>query len=475
MSTTANKADSGYRAVAARVVRPSEIDNDVFPLPLTPFERFLIYGESVDHPATFYVELHVEGRFHRPALEAALQTAVQRHPLLHAQIHKDGWRESWKAAEGAPCVDWSGAIGSSGSIARRWIDLRNECGLRVWVSNEASRGDVLHLQFHHACCDGLGAGRLIVDLMSAYSTRVGPVSPKIEVRPPDPRLLKDRGRYAYPGRTTGWQKLSNTYRFHLLAPTPLAAPDRQPSPQSSTAPVIATHVFDRDQTSRFSACVAEHNGLTINHIAIALLFRTVNEWQQACGRSSNKQRFRILMPIDLREPGDRDLPATNRVGFSFPTRMSEETQDWQQLLSSLEQEIRFIRSSRLGIDFLGGLNLVDSIPGLLPSLISSSGCMATTLITNFGQSRRYQQVFPATDGSMVFGNVRLHHIVATPPISRSTRAGFGMCITSGRLVLSVQCCPLLFNQQSAGKLLQVYAESWSQWADRHTALPSMHG
>lgn len=468
MSITANHAESIHRDAAAPTRSPETVA-DLFPLPLTAFERFLLHGESADHPATFYVEMHVEGRFDQPALNAAFETAVERHPLLRACVYKDGWREFWRPAPALPKLVWQESTDPPGPPGGRWIDLRQESGLRVWVRNEPNTGDVLFLQYHHACTDGLGAGRLIVDLLSEYSRLTGPVFPKNPVNPPDTTLLKNRGQFRHVSTTTTWQKISNTYRFHVQGPTPLATPAIQPGSSQATAPVIATHVFECEETSQFTSCSGELSGLTINHVAVALLFRAVVDWQRAHGHSSNQERIRILMPVDLREPKDRQLPAANRVGFSFPTRMIGETEGWNQLLSSLEQEIRFIRGSRLGMDFLDGLNVVDRVPGLLPSLLRSSGCMATTLITNFGQSRRYQQVFPATEGSMVFGNVQLHHIVATPPISKSTRAGFGMCVTSGRLVLSVQCCPLLFDQQSANQLLQTYVSAWRQWAHRSVA------
>jgi len=467
VSTAAGESDSDVRTSVASTVPLDRAPSggSLFPLPLTSFERFLLFGEGLDNPAIFYVELHHEGRFDRTALETSLDAAVSRHPLLCAQITQDRRRECWTAAAELPQIVWQSTTDPPGPPLGRWIDLRQGCGLRAWVREDPALGDVLHLQFHHTCTDGLGAGRLIVDLMSAYARLTGPPYPKLDVPAPDPMRLKHRGKFRRSGQTTLWQKVLNTYRFHALPPTPLAAPARRPTDVSSTSPVIASHVFDRDETDVFSSKATTIGNLTINDVAVALLFRAVSSWQQSQGCTSTEQRFRILMPVDFREPADRLMPATNRVGFSFPTRLDDECHDWGRLLNSLVEEIRFIRRTRLGMDFLGGLSLTDSIPGLLPSLLRSSGCMATTLITNFGQSRRYEQVFTAEDRSMIFGNVRLHHIVATPPISRSTRAGFGMCITSGRLVLSVQCDPQLFDNQTASELLQVFVSAWRQWAD----------
>jgi len=440
-------------------------EHALFPLPITPFERFLYDGEARDYPATFYVELHLEGQFDRSALETALEAAVKRHPLLSCQLSEEGRSHSWTPVAQLPQIVWQGATDPVGPPLGRWIDLRQGCGLRAWVREQVGRGDVLHLQFHHSCTDGLGAGRFIVDLMAVYSRLTGPPYPKLDVPSPDAAKLKHRWQFRRRSQTTSWQKALNAYRFHVLAPTPLAAPVRRPAPSNSLSPVIASYLFERDETQAFSSKITLLGNLTINDVAVALLFRAVSSWQQLQGRTSNRQRLRILMPVDFRESTDRLLPAANRIGFSFPTRLIKECHDWGRLLSSLAEEIRFIRRTNLGMDFLGGLSLTDSVPGLLPTLLRSSGCMATTLITNFGQSRRYEQVFPADDGSMIFGNVRLHHIVATPPISRSTSAGFGICITSGRLVLSVQCDPQLFDNQTASELLQEFVSAWRQWSD----------
>ncbi|MDB5348560.1 MAG: hypothetical protein JWP89_6937 [Schlesneria sp.] len=441
-----------------------DTDRALWPLALTSFERFLLHGEDLNYPATFYVELHLEGQFDRTALQEALRVAVLRHPLLCATVVQTGWRESWQPASEPPHALWQSTTDAPGPPLGRWIDLRRECGLRIWVREQPQLGDVLYLQFHHSCTDGLGAGRFIIDLMSEYS-RLVCRQPDLVTSSADLLALKNRDRFRRFGQTSRWQKTLNAYRFHVLTPTPLAAPNHLPVPSGSTAPVIATHVFDRDETDCFVSKTATLGGCSINDVGLALLFRAVSLWQKSRGRESPSQRLRILMPIDLREAGDRFGPATNRVGFSFPSRSIKECDNWHQLLNSLREEIRFIRRTRLGMDFINGLKVTDTIPGLLPMLLRSPGCMATTLLTNFGQTRRYEQFFPVADRSMLFGNMRLHHIVATPPISRACRVGFGMCLTSGRLVLTVQCDPALFDNKSAGELLQVFVSIWRQWVD----------
>ena len=48
------------------------------------------------------------------------------------------------------------------------MDLFRQTGLRIWVlPADAATGVVL--QFHHACCDGVGALRFISDLFAAYA------------------------------------------------------------------------------------------------------------------------------------------------------------------------------------------------------------------------------------------------------------------------------------------------------------------
>ena len=103
----------------------------------------------------------------------AVRRAVLRHPLLCAHLSVSritGFR--WvAAADPYPYVDCADASVPLSFPGRERIDLRSETGLRVWA-REGNGHTELRFQFHHACCDGVGAYRVIEDVLCAYDMAV---------------------------------------------------------------------------------------------------------------------------------------------------------------------------------------------------------------------------------------------------------------------------------------------------------------
>src|SRR5579862_20258 len=132
-----------------------------FPLPFAPFEHYMLADDCPDYPMSFFVHLKFHGRFERPQLNAALQTALARHPLLNSWIRGTAQdatsRITWIEADSPPpTIDWNDADVPIRFAVGRWIDLRSETGLRLWL-RETENTTTLVLQFHHCCCDGIGA------------------------------------------------------------------------------------------------------------------------------------------------------------------------------------------------------------------------------------------------------------------------------------------------------------------------------
>ena len=135
-----------------------------FPLPLAPFEHFMLADDCPDYPMSFFVHLKFHGRFERPQLNAALKTALARHPLLNSWIRGTAQdatsRITWIEADSPPpTIDWNDADVPIRFAAGRWIDLRSETGIRLWL-RETEITTTLVLQIHHCCCDGIGASSL---------------------------------------------------------------------------------------------------------------------------------------------------------------------------------------------------------------------------------------------------------------------------------------------------------------------------
>ena len=139
----------------------------LWPLPLTPFESYMIADDQPDYPMTFVVRLQFDGCVERETFATALAIALARNPLLTARVD-DRDDPCWVAGEITPWLDFGPDTEPLTGGCARPIDPHHEPGLRTWVrvGDDTSR---IIFQFHHACCDGIGAFHFVEDLLVAYA------------------------------------------------------------------------------------------------------------------------------------------------------------------------------------------------------------------------------------------------------------------------------------------------------------------
>lgn len=434
----------------------------LFPLPLTAFEELMLLDDRPHYPATFSIVLQFEGRASSAALEVAFARALARHPLLTAQVSRQGGLSQWRLPDqDGPRVQWPAEYDPMNPPEGRGIDLTREPGLRIWARSSGPTTDV-SLQVHHACCDGLGARRFIIDLLLEYGreTAVGSELPNLD--PIDPARLRDRGAIGQTA-TAGqqlrfWERVRNAGRF-LRGATPLAPPDRRGSAwrQDPSRPrLLVTDSLGVDETDRLLQRIRLDDA-TLNDWSVAVLFRTLAEWNSERGRLRPGQQLRILIPTDLRERADRYAPAMNRLAFCFLVRRGAECADWPALVRGICDELAYIKRNRLGLDFARGLELAHRFPKLFPLLVKRPGCTASAILTNMGDcARGFHHRVPLRDGCPVVGDLVLRRVYGAPPIRRGTRAAFSLSTLGHQLHCSLQCDPYLFDVSSARALLDRY-------------------
>jgi hypothetical protein len=209
---------------------------------------------------------------------------------------------------------------------------------------------------------------------------------------------------------------------------------------------------------------AKTSGASLNDVAVAVLFGVIAGWNRDIGTAGSRQRLRILVPTDLRDLADRHLPAANRLGFWFPLRQARQCTDGPSLLAGVVNELTCVKRSRLGLDFVRGVEAIARVPGALPLLLRTRSCMASAVLTNLDDpGRRFRRRFPSHDGAPVIGNLILKRIYGAPPIRPGTRAGFGLARFGGQLTLTARCDPAAFDEAAARELLRRFADGLRDW------------
>ena len=433
---------------------------------MAAFERYMLADDRPDYPMAFVFALQLAGKIDRAALEQSLRDALGRHPLLHALIDRTiPRRPCWiSAGDRPPALDWNVEgvpLECPSSVA---IDLTSRPGLRVWV-RQGGHGAELSLQFHHACCDGLGALRFIGDVLAAYGIRTAGGHDKPLPRPVDVGRLVTRGNLGRVDESMLERALAllgalpHTLKFVGCRPFPLSGPDDLPPVETKTPslPPIERHVFSEAQTRRLRD-VAARRGTTLNDLLMRDMFLAINGWNSL---SHGRQRgwLRVSMPTNLRGPGDEQLPASNYVSLTFLTRRPWECDNPRRLLAGIQRETASIKRIRRGLCFIRVIEAAQAIRGEMPRLFVGRRCRATVVLSNLGHiERTLAATFPHNAGRIVAGNLTLEGIAVVPPIRPNTSAAFTANCYAGRLTIGALFDRKIFTRDQAQTFLNNYTD-----------------
>lgn len=425
-------------------------------------------------PMTFAIVVRLSGTVDREAFEAALEDTLERHPLLTAVVRTaKGGLPCWVPDKNArPTVDWQPSGKRMASVGWQPIDIATEAGLRVWARTTARQCELV-LQFHHAAADGVGAYRVIGDLLAAYAihTACGGVTPRLA--PVEPTQLRRRMRATMAAASSAsscrlvWQALRATARILARRIEPLTAPYRRraAAEQAGAVPVMATMTLDRAEHERLRSAAADLGG-TLNDLLLTTLFQTLHAWNSRHGTLGRGQSLRIMMPIDLRGQEEYDMPAATLTGYTFLTRKARDCLDTQTLMRTIRDETACIKRERLGTQFVDFVTALGKLPWLLRLAVQWRRCMATAVLSNIGDpSRRFTASFPRASGRCVCGNLVLEEITGTGPMRPNTRASFNVFSYNRQLTICNCCDPHRFSAGDTRELLELYVEQLRKHAD----------
>ena len=450
---------------------------NLFPLPLTAFEQFMLADESADYPMVFYLQVRLIGVVDRDVMRLAVDDALGRHPLLCSRVEERGGECCWVwDGDQIPEANWDRVSWGNQAPWQQSIDLRTGIGLRVWGEQLADNATVT-LQFHHACCDGIGAARFLEDVAIAYAQHYayssGQESVVTELRPVNLESLKMRGsrdgrriadiRGSLLRRMRILLKYTTRYlrqqKIALLSQPPESSSDRQ------AGLGLLTLQLDRQHT-RALRDVAKTHSSSLNDLLVRDLMLTVQEWNSR--NSKAKQRVSrwkqptvcVLVPTSLRGPEDIELPACNVVSYVFMARPVALTSDPQRLLRTIRDEMQLVHQYQAGWLFVQALEVMQKIPGLLRLVMrrTRNSCMSTTVLSHMGNLlNAIGSRLPQTDGRIQMGNLLVQDIAGIPPIRKGTTAAFSTMLINGRLSISIRCCPDRFSKCEASKLLTAFS------------------
>lgn len=394
------------------------------------------------------VVLRLSGECQLDSYTETLRRSISRHPLLSCRLQTLKRQPCWVSGDPAP-IATSRMAGSvfepeCGPLDNA-IDLTQSAGLRTSII-VMDDGVKVIMDAHHAVTDGNGMRQVVTDWFHLYHCEITGTPVRLPVIDPD--RLHQRHRFPQPasiapislkdalrnflvtvrGRTSRWLP---KVRKNLNASKPT---------HSHCVEVI----FSQDQNEQLHERLAAWK-VKLNDMVMVCSMST---FAQLAPSGAMSHRVTVLNPMDLRLPSDRTLPAANRFGFAFVRRMRSECHQPAQLLRGIHDEMTYVRSNYIGVEFIKGLATASGIPGGI-SFFRRLGLFIPSLQwTCLGDiSRGGRRLVPWKDGLPISGNLRLETATGFAPYADSVPLSIATCEANRRITLTVRSSPVFLTME----------------------------
>ena len=465
---------------------------DLFPLPLEPFEWYMLEDDAGPFPMTSTVTVEVAGTLDREAFVESVSDALQRHPLLTSVVERRGWKPPVWVPSSIPAdvtfvdayrtqfPDVVGAAGGSADEATaadenfvtEWtppladLDVTQRPGLRVTVYQEGEKAAVC-FDVHHATADGIGTHCFIGDVFALYGQRKSFGAPP-ELKPLDSGLLPNRGRLSPEIRSAMrtrryWSNLvGGTFRYLALPPVPVAPDSGQTQRDVERTITARSRSLAKAQLRRLRR-VLHSRQQTLNDLLLTELFRSLRDWNAARG-GSDGERLRLVVPTNLRGQDMAQLPAANGIFYMFLAFRRREIRNDPSFAETVTTQMRKRVELHSGSVYAVFSKAASRVPGLLPLFVSRSTGSGTAVGSFIGDpSRTHAAKFPRQKGRLVAGDVVLERYSVRGTIRPGTFLNLSASVYADRLSLNVTADERHCGQGAAGH----FAEDLQNRIARH--------
>ena len=405
---------------------------------------------------SFFLDLDFSGQLDQEKFEEAFSEALGRHPLLYCIATKaKNDRLCWVLApDRVPEIDWADDSAPLEFENGGYINIGESTGVKVWVrqGNDSSR---ITMQIHHAACDGTGAYRFVGDLLGCYMKRLASCEGKVELAEFDAAQLKVRRSKmrSILMHESSWKKLrfaiSECWKLVGKRITPLKAPTNT---TRHTLPGMVKQDFSAEQLANLRAAATAQGG-TLNDLFLCKVFESALQWNESFAK-----RIRVLVPADMRDGDDFEIPACNMTACTFITREVADIRDEQKLMNGVLADTLEIKNGTPQSAFVN--MLTTAMEGsMLPRILNRNWCLATCVFSNAGDpARRFTGRLPKKKGKISCEEFTLEGITGVPPLRRNTRSTLSSSIYGRKLTFSMRCDPHLFDEAASAELLELFCD-----------------
>ena len=424
--------------------------------------------DRADYPMTFVIEMDFQGVLKKAEFEDAVAQTLRRHPLLTARI-EIGRRDLpvWIIqSDLEPTISYGNETEPIECPEGEQFDNEKEAGIRIYVRQGAENVRI-SFYFDHKCTDGVGAHVVCGEILAFYANAVE--GKQVAVIPElKPILLKTRQQRQlfYGGislmQRPHWHAWKYAFKVAGFSCQSLASRFRKTDEQLRPRFGVLTDSLDAEEHKRLRDAAVQH-GVTVNDIVIAELFLTLREWNSQLGKLK-RRKFKVLMPSNLRQRGDDEMPCANMTTYNFLSRKPKECRDRFEMVKSIRDDTNEIKNKNTGADFLEAIAKGFGYSWLIPFIVSKRTTLSSAVISNVGDpTRRYTCRIPREKGILICGNLSLQQVGGSPPLRPNTRAAWAITTYRRMFSVSVRLDPFLYDQDDADKILGMYMSGLREW------------
>lgn len=424
--------------------------------------------DRADYPMTFVIEMDFQGELKRQPFEDAVIQVLARHPLLTSRI-EIGRRDLpvWiLQPDLKPVISFGSDEDPIECPEGEQFDNSREAGVRIYV-RQGSEHVKVTFYFDHKCTDGVGAHVICGEILAFYANAVEgkEVAQVIDLKPV---LLKTRQQrqlfYGGISLTSRPHWLAWKYAFKVAGVSCQKMASRHRNTEKQLRPRfgVLTDSLDVDEHKSLRDAAIQH-GVTVNDIVITELFLTMCEWNRSLGQLK-RRKFKILMPSNLRQRGDDEMPAANMTTYNFISRRPGDCKDRFELVKSVRDDTNEIKNKNTGADFLEAIAKGFKYSWLIPFIVSKRTTLSSAVMSNVGDpTRRYTCRLPRKKGDVTCGNLLLERVGGSPPLRPNTRAAWAITTYRRKFSVSVRLDPYLYDQEDAEQMMGMYINGLRKW------------
>ena len=240
---------------------------------------------------------------------------------------------------------------------------------------------------------------------------------------------------------------------HIRTRTAPLRPPQTP-PTRLVLPGMVKQTFSADELANLRSAATSQGG-TLNDLFLCKMFQAALRWNGATTRS---RKIRLLVPADMRDGQDFEIPACNMTACTFVTRTVAEIQDESRLMDLVIKDTLALKNGAPQSAFVNAIT--SAMEGsLLPRIMKASGCLATGVFSNAGDpSRRFTARLPKRRGKIACDEFTLESITGVPPLRKNTRSTLSSSIYGRNLTFSLRCDPYLFGHDDTAELLALFCD-----------------